>query len=162
MGTRSGDIDPSIIFHLINQLGYSPEEVNNLLNKKSGMKGLAGFSDMRDIAAAMKQGDKSAGLSYDIYAYRIKKYIGAFVAILNGMDAVVFTAGVGENDAYLRKSVCEDMEYLGLQLDHQKNKYMSGELREINKGDSPVKILVIPTDEEFEIARQCYSLVSGF
>lgn len=161
MGTRSGDIDPSIIFHLINEKGYPPEEVHKLLNKKSGMQGLTGFSDMRDISKAIEKGDENAELAYELYAYRIKKYIGSYAAVLNGLDAIVFTAGVGENDANTRDRVCQDMDFLGLQLDREKNKQRSGEIREINTPGSKVKILVIPTNEELEIARQCYDLVIG-
>ena len=106
MGTRSGDIDPSIIFHLINQLGYDPEQVNTLLNKRSGMLGLTGFSDMRDIGKAAQEGNRDAEFALEIYAYRIKKYIGAYAAVLNGLDAIVFTAGVGENDVNTRQRIC--------------------------------------------------------
>lgn len=160
MGTRSGDIDPSIIFHLINQQAYEPEEVSSLLNKKSGMLGLTGFSDMRDITKAMEEGDQKAELAYELYAYRIKKYIGSYAAVLNGLDAIVFTAGVGENDAITRERVCKDLDFLGIQLDSGKNKERSKGIREISKGESKVKILVIPTNEELEIAQQCFSLVN--
>src|SRR6476661_389697 len=111
MGTRSGDIDPSIIFHLVNQLGYSLDQVNNLLNKQSGMMGLTGFSDMRDITKAIAAGSEQAELAYDMYAYRIKKYIGSFAAVLNALDAIVFTAGVGENDVLIRQMICRNMEF---------------------------------------------------
>lgn len=159
MGTRAGDIDQSIIFHLINQLGYKPEEVNNILNKKSGMAGLTGFSDMRDVRAEVEKGNPEAKLAYDMYAYHIKKYIGAYTAVLNGLDAIVFTAGVGENDAVTRKLVCENMEYLGLHLDNGKNTGGGKGVTEINTKDSPVKILIVSTNEELEIARQCYALL---
>lgn len=159
MGTRSGDIDPSIIFHLINERGYSPEKVRTMLNKESGMLGLAGFSDMRDITRAIEQGDENAQLAYELYAYRVKKYIGAYAAALNGLDAIVFTAGVGENDAKIRSMICEEMDFFGINLDIEKNKIRSGELREINTANSRTKILVIPTNEELEITRQCYELL---
>lgn len=159
MGTRSGDIDPSIIFHLVNQLGYSLEQVNTLLNKNSGMKGLTGFSDMRDVLKAKAEGNKHAELAYDLYAYRIRKYIGAYAAVLNGLDAVVFTAGVGENDATTRQLVCEDMDYLGIKLDAQKNEERSRDLRDISQQESAVRILVIPTNEELEIGKECYQLL---
>ena len=110
MGTRSGDVDPFIIFHLVNQLGYSLEQVNHLLNKQSGMQGLTGFSDMRDITKSINEGNHEAELAYEMYAYRIKKYIGSYAAALNGIDAIVFTGGVGENDANVRKMVCSEME----------------------------------------------------
>ena len=161
MGTRSGDIDPSIIFHLVNQLGFSLEQVNNLLNKNSGMQGLTGFSDMRDILKAKGAGSKEAELAYALYAYRIKKYIGAFAAILNGLDAIVFTAGVGENDATTRRLVCAQMDYLGIRLDETKNEERSGTLRDISEAASPVRILIVPTNEELEIVKQCFALLEG-
>jgi acetate kinase len=159
MGTRSGDIDGTIIFYLVNQLGYDIEQVSNLLNKRSGMLGLTGFSDMRDIRKAILEGDHNAKLAYDMYAYRIKKYIGAYAAILNGLDAVIFTAGVGENDTLTREMVCLDMEYLGISLDLDKNNVRNGGIMEINKPESKVKILVVPTNEELEIASQCFELL---
>ena len=158
MGTRSGDIDQSVIFYLVNQLGYGFDEVNNVLNKKSGMLGLTGYSDMRDVKAAIANGNKEASLAYDMYAYRIRKYIGAYAAALNGLDAIVFTAGVGENDALTRKLAANNLEFLGIELDEEKNdQHLSG-IREINKSTSKVKILIVPTNEELEIARQCYKL----
>ena len=160
MGTRSGDVDPFIIFHLVNQLGYSLEQVNNILNKQSGMLGLTGFSDMRDVTKAIAEGNEEAELSYSIYAYRIKKYIGAYAAILNGLDAVVFTGGVGENDTNVRRLVCADMDFLGIKLDDDRNKLRLNEVREINETSSRVKVLVIPTNEELEIVKQCFSLLN--
>ena len=161
MGTRSGDIDPSIIFHLINQLAYDPEQVNTLLNKRSGMLGLTGFSDMRDIGKAVQEGNKDAELALEMYAYRVKKYVGSYAAVLNGLDAIVFTAGVGENDVHTRRKICGEMEFLGINLDDEKNRNQSTKAREINNVDSPVKILVVPTNEELEIAKQCYMLLSA-
>lgn len=160
MGTRSGDIDQSVIFYLVNQLGYDLHQVNTILNKKSGMLGLTGFSDMRDITKAIEAGDTHAQLAYDMYAYRIKKYIGAYAAILNGLDAIVFTAGVGENDKKIRALICQDMDFLGITLDADRNNSPSRELREINTSNASVKVLVIPTNEEVEIARQCFDLVN--
>jgi len=159
MGSRSGDIDPTIIFYLVNQLGYDIEQVSNLLNKRSGMIGLTGFSDMRDIRRLIAEGDEQAKLAYDMYAYRIKKYIGAYTAVLNGLDAVIFTAGVGENDPIIRELVCRDMGYIGIELDTDKNNTRTDGIREISKTGSRVKILVIPTNEELEIASQCYELL---
>lgn len=155
MGTRSGDIDPAIIFHVLSR-GYRPEDVNQILNKQSGMQGLTGFSDMRDIRKALEAGDQTAALAYEIYAYRVKKYIGAYAAILNGLDAVIFTAGIGENDATVREMICNNLDYLGISLDPDKNRSASRAIRAIHTGDSPVKILIIPTNEELEIARQSY------
>lgn len=159
MGTRSGDIDPSVVFHLINQLGYDSEQVNTLLNKRSGMLGMTGFSDMRDIAKAIEEGSNDAELACEMYAYRIKKYIGAYAAVLNGLDAIVFTAGVGENDITTRERICEDMDFYGISLDKEKNQVRNSRLREINKEGSKVKVLVIPTNEELEIAKQCFELL---
>jgi len=159
MGTRSGDIDPAIIFHLISQLGYDPEQVNTMLNKRSGMLGLTGFSDMRDIGKAVREGKEDAELALEIYAYRIKKYIGSYAAALNGLDAIVFTAGVGENDVNTRQLICNEMQFLGIHLDKEKNKISSTATREINRTTSPVKILIVPTNEELEIAKQCYELL---
>ena len=160
MGTRSGDIDQSVIFHLVNQLGYDLEQVNNILNKKSGMVGLTGYSDMRDIKKEIEKGNKEAALAYDMYAYRIRKYIGSFAAVLNGLDAIVFTGGVGENDTLMRKMVASNLEYLGIILDAEKNEQRIEGIHEINRSDSKVKILIVPTNEELEIANQCFQLLS--
>jgi acetate kinase len=124
------------------------------------MLGLTGFSDMRDVQGEIKKGNEEAKLAYDMYAYHIKKYIGSFAAALNGVDALVFTAGVGENDALTRSLCTKDMEYLGVQLDEEKNNTRKKGIYEINKADARVKILVIPTNEELEIARQCHALLS--
>ena len=160
MGSRSGDIDHAIIFHLVNTLGYTLEEVNFLLTKKSGMFGLTGFGDLRDIQTEAAKGNKDCQLALDMNAYRIKKYIGAYTAAMNGLDAVIFTAGIGENSAILRRLVCSDLDYLGILLDDAKNDANSNSLREINTDSSKVKILVIPTDEELEIAKQVFRLCS--
>jgi acetate kinase len=161
MGTRSGDIDAAVIFHLIEQLGYTAKEVSDLLNKKSGMQGLTGYSDMRDIRKAISSGDNKAALASDMYAYRIKKYIGAYTAVLNGLDAIVFTAGVGENAADIRARVCRHMEWFGIHLDEEKNEELTGRMREISTNSSEVKILVVATNEELEIVKQCYGLLAG-
>ena len=160
MGTRAGDLDQSVIFHLINELGYSALEVNEMLNKKSGMKGLTGFSDMRDISTEYRKGSKDARLAYEMYAYHIKKYIGAYAAVLNGLDAIVFTAGVGENDALTRSLTLVDLDYLGVALDEKANLVRREGICEIGTSASSVKILVIPTNEELEIARQCCTLLA--
>jgi acetate kinase len=161
MGTRSGDIDPSIIFYLVNQLGYDVEQVDAILNKRSGMLGLTGFSDMREVIKAIEEGNEEAKLAYTMYAYRIKKYIGSYAAVLNGLDAIVFTAGVGENDYSIRQLICAELEFLGIKLDTEKNKLLSKENREINAAGSLVKILVIPTNEELEIVKQCFRLLQS-
>jgi acetate kinase len=159
MGTRCGDIDPSVIFHLVNQLGYDIENVNAILNKKSGMMGLTGYSDMRDIKQKITEGDTEASIAYEMYAYRVRKYIGAYSAVLNGLDAIVFTGGVGENDNLMRKLCSGNLEYLGIQLDESQNALKVKGLHAIHSLNSGVKILVIPTNEEVEIATQCYELL---
>ncbi|MFE3867132.1 acetate/propionate family kinase [Flavobacterium sp. LS2P90] len=159
MGTRSGDIDQSIVFYMVNTLGYTLDSVNSLLLKESGMLGLTGFSDLRDIEANAELGNVDCQLALAMNAYRIKKYIGSYAAVLNGLDAIVFTAGIGENSSYIRKLVCTDMDYFGIKLDESKNEIRSREAREINTADSKTKILVIPTNEEIEIANQVYELL---
>jgi len=159
MGTRSGDIDQSVIFYMVNTLGYQLSEVNTVLQKQSGMLGLTGHSDLRDIQANAENGDTNCRLALDMNVYRIKKYIGSYAAVLNGIDAIIFTAGIGENSAYIRKAVCTDMEFLGLELDEAKNEIRSNEIREINTANSKAKILVVPTNEELEIANQVYDLI---
>ena len=160
MGTRSGDIDPTVIFHMVNQLGYDINQVDTMLNKKSGMLGLTGFSDMRDIETEEEKGNAEVILAHEMYAYRIQKYIGAYTAALNGLDAIVFTAGVGENDKVTRRLCSVDLEYLGIKLDLDKNNTRTKGIHEINTADSKVKILVVPTNEELEIAHQCYELLN--
>ncbi|MCK5781526.1 MAG: acetate kinase [Flavobacteriales bacterium] len=160
MGTRSGDIDPSIIFYLVEQKGYSIEEVAKVLNKESGMYGITGKTDMREIESCVVKGDPVAKLSYDMYTYRIKQFIGNYAAAMNGLDAIVFTAGVGENDTCVRSMVCDNMDYFGFEIDEERNSVRSGEIREINKEGSRTKVLVIPTNEELEIAKQALELVS--
>ena len=159
MGTRSGDIDPSIIFFLVEQKGYSIEKVAAVLNRESGMKGLTGDTDMRDIVERVKKGDADAVLAYQMYAYRIKQYVGNYAAAMNGLDAIVFTAGIGENDTVTRKLVCENMDFFGIELDEEKNLTPSNKLREINTEKARTKVLVIPTNEELEIAKQCFELM---
>jgi len=159
MGTRTGDIDPTIVFYLVNTLGYTIEQVSNLVNKQSGMLGLTDYSDMRDITKAINEGDENAKLAYDMYAYRIKKFIGSYAAALNGIDAIIFTAGVGENDALTRKLVCENLEYLGITIDNEANSTRKQGIRKINLPNAKVKVLIIPTNEELEIANQCYTLL---
>ncbi|SFN78622.1 acetate kinase [Salegentibacter flavus] len=160
MGTRSGDIDQSVIFYMIEQLGYTAQEVSDILHHKSGMMGLTGYSDLRDIEEQAEKGNRQCQLALDMNAYRIKKYIGAYAAAMNGVDAIVFTAGIGENSDVIRGLVCRDMDFFGIKLNEEKNKERSKELRYINAEDSKVKVLVIPTNEELEIAQQTLELIS--
>jgi len=160
MGSRSGDIDHAIIFYLVNSLGYKLDEVNNMLQKESGMLGLTGFSDLRDIESEAGKGNRDCQLALDMNAYRIKKYIGSYAAIMNGLDAIVFTAGIGENSDVIRKLVCTDLEYLGIELDAEKNNIRAKEITEIHKVNSKTKILIVPTNEEVEIAKQSFELIN--
>ncbi len=160
MGTRSGDIDPAVIFHLVNALGYSLDEVNTLLQKESGMLGLTGYSDLRDIESEAEKGNADCRLALKMNAYRIKKYIGAYAAVMNGLDAIVFTAGIGENSNVIRGLVCRDLDGIGIALDLDKNKVRSKEIRDISTNTSKVRVLVIPTNEELEIARQSFDLLT--
>ncbi len=159
MGTRSGDIDPGIVFYLIGTLGYSPEEAEALLNRESGLLGLTGFSDLRDVEREAAAGNKACELALEISAYRIRKYIGAYTAVLNGLDGLVFTAGIGEHSAGMRRRVCTGLEALGLVLDPGRNQDPGPGIQEIQDPGSRVKIWVVPTDEELEIARQAFQLL---
>jgi len=159
MGTRCGDMDPAIIKFVADKEGLTIAEVDNMLNKKSGMLGLSGLSsDFRDVENAYMEGNEKARVALDVFCYRVKKYIGAYAAAMNGVDAVVFTAGVGENSDTVRELICKDMEWLGLELDAAKNK-TRGKEAEISKDGSKVKILLIPTNEELMIARDTKALV---
>lgn len=159
MGTRSGDIDPSVIFYLHNKLGKNIDEINTLLQRQSGMQGLTGYSDLREIQAAAENGNTDCKHALELASYRIKKFIGSYTAVLNGVDAIVFTAGIGENSSLMREMSCKNLEYLGIELDQDKNAIRSKDIREIQTKNSKVKILVVPTNEEIEIARQSYALL---
>ncbi|WP_119790008.1 acetate/propionate family kinase [Flavobacterium anhuiense] len=161
MGTRAGDIDQSVVFYMIKNLGYTPDEVNAVLLKQSGMLGLTGYSDLRDIEAEAEKGNKDCILALQMNAYRIRKTIGAYAAALNGLNAIVFTAGIGENSSYMRNLICTDMDYFGIEIDTGKNELRSKGLREINSEKSIVKVLVVPTDEEYEIANQVCQLLEN-
>jgi acetate kinase len=161
MGSRSGNIDQAIIFHLVNNLGYTLDEVKNLLQKESGMLGLTGYSDLRDIEDKAAKGDKKCQIALEINAYSIKRFIGAYAAAMNGLDAIVFTAGIGENSDVIRKLVCTNMSYLGINLDADKNLVRAKVLTEIHTSNSPTKILIIPTNEEVEIAKQSFALLNA-
>ncbi len=162
MGTRSGDIDPAIIFYLGRRTGLTPDEIESLLNKNSGLKGICGVNDMREITRLAAEGDASARLAIEMYCYRIKKYIGAYHAVLGRVDALVFTGGIGENAAAIRRRACKGLSPIGIQVDDHKNSLKSDAIREIQREHCPVNILVIPTDEELEIAEQTVAKISRF
>ena len=154
MGTRSGDVDPALIFHMVEREGMSLEEVNELLNRKSGLLGVSGISnDLREIQQAAAGGHYRAELALDIYSYRIRRYIGSYCAVLEGADAVVFTGGVGENGVDMRRRITEKLGWMGMVLDAERNQACQGEEGEISTADSSIKLLVIPTNEELLIAR---------
>lgn len=160
MGTRSGDIDGGAITFLEKKLGLDADGMSNLLNKKSGVLGITGISsDMREIESANDEGNERAKLALDMYSYRIKKYVGAYAAAMGGCDIIVFTAGVGENQASMREDVCRNMEYMGVKLDVEKNKTIRGEEAIISTPDSKVTVCVIPTDEELMIATDTMNLL---
>ena len=154
MGTRSGDIDPAIIFYLGTKAGITQNKIESLLNKHSGLKGICGVNDMREIAQLADKGAEPARLAIEMYCYRIKKYIGAYYAALGDVDALVFTAGIGENAAGIRLQSCEGLAHLGIEVDEKKNEFNTSGIFEIQSDASAIKILVIPTDEELEIAEQ--------
>ncbi len=160
MGTRSGDIDPAAVDYLRAKLNLKPDEVVNYLNKKCGMLGISGFSsDMRDLTAKMEAGDERAKLAIEMVAYRVRKYVGSYIAVLGGVDAIVFTGGIGEHSPLVRKLVMENMEYCGAEFDLEKNANYDNGVGELNKAGSKVKILVVPTNEELSIARETKTLV---
>ncbi len=160
MGTRCGDIDPAIIFYLSRVEGLSIDELDNMLNKKSGLKGICGNNDMREVGEMAQNEDEKAKLALEMFNYRIKKYIGSYSAVLGRVDCLVFTGGIGENDIKVRENSCSDLENIGISLDLKANNQRAKEILEISKIDSKVKVLVIPTNEELEIALQVKSLIS--
>lgn len=160
MGTRSGDIDPAIIFHLRRTAGMSVDDLDDLLNRRSGLRGLAGRNDMREILAARATGDPAAALAFDVYCHRIKSYLGAYYALLGRVDAITFTAGVGEHAADIRAAACEGLERLGIVVDPERNHAPAFGERLISPDDADVAVWVIPTDEELEIATQTQALLS--
>jgi acetate kinase len=161
MGTRSGDLDPAVVFYLHREAGLSVDDIDDLLNKRSGMLGLAGANDMREVARLVGEGDQAAGEALDVYCYRIRKYVGAYVAALGRLDALVFTAGIGENNDAVRAGVCQGLEGLGIALDPRRNRARSGRPRTISADDAAVPVLVVPTNEELEIAEQTLAVVGG-
>ncbi len=159
MGTRCGDLDPSIVTLMAEKLGIGLDQVTEILNKESGVLGISGVSsDFRDLEEAMKEGNKRAELALKIFAHRVRFYIGAYIAEMNGVDAIVFTGGIGENDAYMRDVICANMGNLGIKLDKEKNK-VRGKQTMLSADDSKVKVMLIPANEELVIARETDELV---
>ena len=160
MGTRSGDVDPAVLKFICNHEDISVDEMLNILNKKSGLLGISGVSsDFRDVRQAAADGNERAQLAMDTYKYRVAKYIGSYTAAMNGVDAITFTAGVGENAPDLRKDICDYLGYLGVELDEEKNENVHGETTVISTPESKVKVIVLPTNEELAIARETAKLV---
>ena len=158
MGTRSGDMDPAIVSFLMEKEKWTTEETSNFLNKRCGVLGLSGVSsDFRDIENAADQGHERAQLALERFAYVVKKYIGSYAAVLNGVDAIVFTAGLGENSAFMRAKICEGLDYLGVKLDLDKN-YTRGVEADVSADDATTRVFVIPTNEELMIARDTYEI----
>ena len=161
MGTRSGDLDPAVVFYLHRQAGLSVDEIDALLNQQSGMKGLAGANDMREVERRAAAGDELAAEALDVYCYRIRKYVGAYAAALGRLDALVFTAGIGENSDGVRAGVCQGLQGLGVALNPKRNRSRSGRPRTISPDDSKVAVLVVPTNEELEIAEQTLAVIGA-
>lgn len=160
MGTRSGDLDPAVLQFICNHENIDVNEMLNILNKKSGVLGISGVSsDFRDVREAADAGNERAIMALDAYRYRVAKYIGSYTAAMNGVDAITFTAGVGENDTQMREEICEYLGYLGVKIDSEKNAQARGKEEEISTPDSKVKVYVIPTNEELAIARETKALV---
>ncbi|MBE6911683.1 MAG: acetate kinase [Oscillospiraceae bacterium] len=160
MGTRSGDIDATILEYLMGRYGYDIKEMNNILNKKSGVLGISGVSsDFRDLDEAAANGNERARLALDKFIYEVKKFIGAYATAMGGVDAIVFTAGIGENSTDLRAKICEGLEYMGVKMDVEKNKVRGQEV-DVSAADSNVKIFIIPTNEELMIAKDTEEIVS--
>jgi acetate kinase len=154
MGTRAGDVDPGVLLHLLRHTGLDTDALDELLNHRSGLRGLTGTSDLRDVLAAADRGDQRAGLALDVYCHRIRKYVGAYLAVLGGADAIVFTAGVGENVPRIRKGALTGLRRLGIEVDDDRNESSAEGSRVISANDSGITVLVVPTDEELAIAGQ--------
>jgi len=160
MGTRVGDLDAGALLHIMTAENLNLTEINNLINKQSGLLGISGISfDMREIHAAIKNGGDRAKLAYDMFIYRVRKYIGSYSAVMNGLDALVFTGGIGENDWDVRRDVCKGFDYLGLKFDEAKNNGLRARQELLSANDSKVKVITIPTNEELVIADETYRLV---
>ncbi len=161
MGTRSGDVDPALHFFLADHLGMSLKEINTLLNNESGLKGMCGTNDMREIIKKKDAGDAQAKIALEVYTYRIKKYIGAYFAALESLDGLVFTAGIGENAPYIRELCCRGLHKMGIEIDPEKNNRTGNGIRKINSPVSEVKVLVIPTNEELKIAQETKRVIES-
>jgi acetate kinase len=161
MGTRSGDVDPGLVFHLHRVGGLTVDEIDDLLNRRSGLLGLCGDNDMREILRRAGEGDEAAQLAFDAYVHRLRKYIGAYYAVLGRVDVIAFTAGVGENAAPVRAAACAGLEALGIEIDAELNSVRSREARVVSPAYARVAVAVVPTDEELEIAQQAFALVRG-
>jgi acetate kinase len=161
MGTRSGDIDPAILMYLARRLGASISDLDRIINKESGLLGISGLSDMRDVENAAADGNVRAELALEVFCYRIRKYVGAYAAAMGGLDAIVFTAGIGENSPIVRERACRDLEFLGLELDATKNSTERGRAVDLAAASSRVRVLLIPTNEERMIARETMRIIAG-
>lgn len=161
MGTRSGDLDPSVLLVLARRAEMMPSQLDDFLNKRSGLLGLAGVSDMRDIEGRRAAGDPDATLAFDVYIHRLRAYLGAYLAQLGGADVISFTAGVGENSPAVRAAALRTLGYAGVRLDAERNEVRAPGIRVVSTDDSPVTVLVVPTDEELEIARQTLTVAAG-
>jgi len=162
MGTRSGDIDPALTFFLADQLRMSVKEIDDLLNKDSGLKGICGSNDMREVIRKKDAGDDRAEIALKLYCYRIRKYIGAYFAALGSLNAIIFTAGIGENSPYIRENCCQGLHKLGIEIDSERNNKSGKEIREISLASSEVRILVVPTNEELKIAQETEKVIEKF
>lgn len=161
MGTRSGDIDPGVLFHLVRNAGYTVDDLDELLNKRSGILGLSGVGDMRDMLAQADAGDEAAQLALDVYIHRLRAYAGAYLAQLDGADVISFTAGVGENNARIRAGACETLGFAGVEIDPVRNDAAGSGIREISRDTSSVTVLVVPTNEELAIARNTLEVIDA-
>ncbi len=159
MGSRSGDVDPAVVAFLIRKEGFTPEQVDDILNKQSGFLGLCGMSDMRDIHDAISKGDKMAKLAFDMFCARVRKFIGAYLYELDGADAIVFTGGIGENDEFVREAVTANASFYGIELDKEENLIRRGEARYISTPNSRIPLIIMPTNEELEIALAVQRLI---
>jgi acetate kinase len=160
MSTRPGDFDPQIITYLEEKANFSPQEINRILTRESGLLGISGLSgEMWELEELSQKGEERAKLAVEVFVYQVKKYIGAFVALLNGLDSLVFTGGIGENDSFIREKVGNNLDYLGIKIDREKNQEIKGKEGKISSSTSPVEVWVIPTNEELMVARETAKIV---